>query len=158
MSNRTRYYRQHHRGRRSDEVDVTGAIYAREGMAYQIHLTRVARHMLSCWTTAISHIEGNSYLESDHLGNLIVVQRNVNGVTLEDRQRLEVTSEINLGEQVNKIVSFHVEASATAKVIPHAFLATVGLISCLINFTNNYIRLKDQSTSSLPLLRNIRTC
>ena len=158
MSNRTRYYRQHHCGRRSDEVDVTGAIYAREGRPTQIHLTRLLDICYHAGRLRFTHIEGNSYLESDHLGNLLVLQRNVNGVTLEDRQRLEVTSEINLGEQVNKIASFHVEASATAKVIPHAFLATVGLTSCLINFTNNYIRLKDQSTSSLPLLRNIRTC
>jgi DNA damage-binding protein 1 len=90
-------------------------------------LDEVARHMLSCWTTAVVHIEGDSYLESDHLGNLLVLRRNVNGVTLEDRKRLEVTSEINLGEQVNKIASIHVEASPSAKVIPHAFLATVSL-------------------------------
>lgn len=92
-------------------------------------LDEVARHMLSCWTTAVVHIDGNSYLESDHHGNLLVLDRNVNGLTREDRKRLEVTSEINLGEQVNKIVAIHIDASPNARVIPRAFLATVSFHS-----------------------------
>jgi DNA damage-binding protein 1 len=89
-------------------------------------LEEVARHMQAFWTTSVVHIEGDSYLVSDHYGNLMVLRRNINGVTLEDRRRLEMTSEMNLGEPVNKIVQIHVEPSANALAVPRAFLATVG--------------------------------
>jgi len=87
-------------------------------------LEEVARHMQSGWTTAVVHIEDDSYLSSDHDGNLLVLRRNLTGVTLSDRKRLELTSEINLGEQVNKIVRVNVVPSPNAMVIPHAFLGT----------------------------------
>ena len=93
-------------------------------------LEEVARHMQAFWTTSVVHIEGDSYLVSDHYGNLMVLRRNINGVTLEDRRRLEMTSEMNLGEPVNKIVQIHVEPSANALAVPRAFLATVGLPNC----------------------------
>lgn len=91
-------------------------------------LVEVARHFQMSWTTAVSHIEGDTYLESDGDGNLTVLRRNVAGATLEDRQRMEVTSEINIGEMVNRIRKIDVEASARALVVPKAFLATVSLL------------------------------
>jgi DNA damage-binding protein 1 len=104
-------------------VSLVEYIPGRGGMPDK--LNEVSRHMEAIWTTSVAHIEEHSYLESDHYGNLLVLQRNVDGVTLEDRKRLDMTSEINLGEQVNKIVRFQVDTSATAMVIPKAFLATV---------------------------------
>jgi DNA damage-binding protein 1 len=88
-------------------------------------LQELARHMQSLWTTAVVHIEAESYLMGDHLGNLVVLRRNPNGLLLEDRKRLEVTSSLNLGEQVNKIAPIHIDASPKAMVVPRAFLATV---------------------------------
>ena len=88
-------------------------------------LVEVCRHHQSCWSTAVTHIEGDSYLESDAEGNLLVLRRNVNGVLLEDRKRMDVTSEMNLGEQVNTIRQINVEPSPNAMIIPKAFLATV---------------------------------
>jgi len=35
-------------------------------------LNEVGRHMQSLWTTAVTHIEGDSYLVGDHRGNLVV--------------------------------------------------------------------------------------
>jgi DNA damage-binding protein 1 len=90
-------------------------------------LVEVARHFQMSWATAVSHIEGHTYLESDGDGNLTVLRRNVTGVTLEDRQRMEVTSEMNLGEMVNRIRKIDVETSARALVVPRVFLATVSL-------------------------------
>jgi DNA damage-binding protein 1 len=104
-------------------VSLVEYIPGRGGMPDK--LNEVSRHMEAIWTTSVAHIEEHSYLESDHYGNLLVLQRNVDGVTVEDRKRLDMTSEINLGEQVNKIVRFKVDTSATAMVIPKAFLATV---------------------------------
>jgi DNA damage-binding protein 1 len=89
----------------------------------------VARHFQSSWATAVSHVEGDTYLESDADGNLTVLRRNVAGVTSEDRQRMEVTSEMNLGEMVNRIRKIDVETSPRAIVVPRAFLATVSLLS-----------------------------
>lgn len=92
-------------------------------------LVEVARHHQSCWSTAVTHIEGNSYLESDAEGNLLVLRHNVEGVLLEDKKRMEVTSEMNLGEQVNTIRQINVEPSPNAMIVPKAFLATVSTLS-----------------------------
>lgn len=88
-------------------------------------LEQVARDYQACWSTAVIDIEENSWLESDHDGNLLVLKRNIDGVTFDDRKRMEVTSELNLGEQVNMIRKIHVEPAPTAMVCPKAFMATV---------------------------------
>jgi DNA damage-binding protein 1 len=88
-------------------------------------LEEVARHFQATWSTGVVYIDDDSYLESDHDGNLMVLRRNVNGVTLEDRKRMEVTSSMNLGEMVNKIQRINVEPTPSAMVVPKAFLATV---------------------------------
>jgi DNA damage-binding protein 1 len=88
-------------------------------------LEAVARHFQACWSTAVVYIDDDSYLESDHDGNLMVLRRNINGVTLEDRKRMEMTSSMNLGEGVNKIQRINIEPTARAIVVPKAFIATV---------------------------------
>ncbi|RYP73595.1 hypothetical protein DL771_003483 [Monosporascus sp. 5C6A] len=88
-------------------------------------LSEVARHYQATWATAISHVDEQSWLEADAQGNLMVLRRNQAGVTLEDRRRMEITSEMNLGEMVNKIRKVTVEASPNAIVVPRAFLGTV---------------------------------
>ncbi|KAK0620184.1 CPSF A subunit region-domain-containing protein [Immersiella caudata] len=88
-------------------------------------LVEVARHFQSAWGTAVAHIEGESWLEADQDGNLMVLRRNTEGVTAEDNRRLEITSEMNLGEVVNKIRGISVESSPNAMIIPKAFLGTV---------------------------------
>jgi hypothetical protein len=35
-------------------------------------LNEVGRHMQALWTTAVVHIEGDTYLVADHDGNLVV--------------------------------------------------------------------------------------
>ncbi|KAI0845527.1 mono-functional DNA-alkylating methyl methanesulfonate N-term-domain-containing protein [Daldinia vernicosa] len=88
-------------------------------------LVEVSRHYQAFWATAVCHVDQESWLESDALGNLLVLRRNLAGVTIEDKRRMEVTSEINLGEMVNKIRKVVVDASENAVVIPRAFLGTV---------------------------------
>ncbi|KAK0636717.1 mono-functional DNA-alkylating methyl methanesulfonate N-term-domain-containing protein [Bombardia bombarda] len=84
-----------------------------------------ARHYQSAWATAVCHIHDESWLEADAENNLMVLRRNLEGVTEEDKRQLEMTSEINLGEQVNRIRKISVETSPSAIVIPRAFLGTV---------------------------------
>ncbi|KAI9836643.1 MAG: hypothetical protein M1819_001277 [Sarea resinae] len=88
-------------------------------------LTEVARHFQTTWATAVAHVADHTYLESDAEGNLLVLHQNINGVTDDDRRRLEVTSEISLGEMVNRIRRVNVPVTGDAPVIPRAFLATV---------------------------------
>lgn len=88
-------------------------------------LTEVSRHYQATWATAISHVDGPSWLEADAQGNLMVLRRNQAGVTFEDKRRMEITSEMNLGEMVNKIRKVTVEAGPNAVVVPRAFLGTV---------------------------------
>ncbi|KAI1487900.1 mono-functional DNA-alkylating methyl methanesulfonate N-term-domain-containing protein [Biscogniauxia mediterranea] len=88
-------------------------------------LSEVSRHYQSVWATALCHVDEQSWLESDTQGNLLVLRRNTAGVTLEDKRRMEVTSEINLGEMVNKMRKITVDASENAIIVPRAFLGTV---------------------------------
>ncbi|KLJ07677.1 DNA damage-binding protein 1 [Blastomyces silverae] len=90
-------------------------------------LTEVARHFQTLWSTAVAPVAQDTWLESDAEGNLVVLRRNVNGVTEDDRRRLEVTSEILLGEMVNRIRPVNIQASlgTEAAISPRAFLGTV---------------------------------
>lgn len=88
-------------------------------------LMEVARHYQSAWSTAICHIEDQSWLVTDAQGNLIVLRRNPDGPTLEDQRRMEMTSEMNLGEMVNCVRKVAVETSPNAMVYPKAFVGTV---------------------------------
>ncbi|KAI0013037.1 mono-functional DNA-alkylating methyl methanesulfonate N-term-domain-containing protein [Xylariaceae sp. FL0662B] len=88
-------------------------------------LTEVSRHYQSVWATAVCHVDQDSWLESDAQGNLLVLRRNLAGVTIEDKRRMEVTSEMNLGEMVNKMRKISVDASEHAIVVPRAFLGTI---------------------------------
>lgn len=117
-------------------------------------LQEVARHYQAAWTTAVANVEEESYLSSDADGNLLVLRRNKDGVTLEDRKRLEVTSEINIGEMVNKIRTFEVETGPNALVIPKAFLATVSLIFSLIH-TKSKLTTMLQTEGSIYLFSTI---
>ncbi|OIW31892.1 hypothetical protein CONLIGDRAFT_629581 [Coniochaeta ligniaria NRRL 30616] len=84
-----------------------------------------SRHHQAVWATSVAHVEGDSWLEADAQGNLMVLRYNRQGLTEEQRQRMEMTSEINLGEMVNKIRKISVETSPNAVMVPKAFLGTV---------------------------------
>jgi DNA damage-binding protein 1 len=89
------------------------------------NLTEVARHFDTLWGTAVANVDENVYLESDAEGNLVVLEHDVKGFSEEDRRRLRVTSELLLGEMVNRIRRIDVQPTPNATVIPRAFLATV---------------------------------
>ncbi|KAL2193661.1 mono-functional DNA-alkylating methyl methanesulfonate N-term-domain-containing protein [Corynascus similis CBS 632.67] len=91
-------------------------------------LVERARHFGTVWATAVGFVqddEEGGWLEADADGNLLVLRRNAEGVTAEDRRRMEVTSEINLGEMVNRIREVEVETTPGALIVPRAFLGTV---------------------------------
>ncbi|KAK3935797.1 DNA damage-binding protein 1 [Diplogelasinospora grovesii] len=88
-------------------------------------LVERARHYQSAWATACAHIEGESWLEADAQGNLMMIRQNKKGVTEDDKKRLELIGEFNLGEMVNRIHKITVETSPQAMVVPRAFLGTV---------------------------------
>ena len=88
-------------------------------------LTEIAHHFQTLWCTAVAHVSDNSYLISDGEGNLVIVRQNKNGVTEEDRKRMEVTAEFKLGEVVNRMQVVNVRSSPEAVVAPRAFLGTV---------------------------------
>lgn len=111
-------------------------------------LTESARHFATMWSSSVSVIGDNEWVAADMEGNLIILGRNANGVTDDDRKRLEVTSELRLGEVVNTIVPVRVPNETTSNtkargsstttnsnaaanaptgpvVTPKAFLATV---------------------------------
>lgn len=88
-------------------------------------LTEIARHYETMWSTAVAEIDRNTYLQADAEGNLVVLYHDTNGFSDEDRKRLKVTSELWLGEMVNRIRYISVEPTSDAIVIPRAFCATV---------------------------------
>lgn len=93
-------------------------------------MKEIARHYQTLWSTAVSPIGDNKWLESDAEGNLVVLQRNVNGVTDDDRRRLNVISEMLLGEMTNRIRPVNIHTPPSSTVIPKAFLATVSSFLC----------------------------
>ncbi|KAJ6096377.1 hypothetical protein N7486_007123 [Penicillium sp. IBT 16267x] len=88
-------------------------------------LVEVARHYQTVWSTAVASIDDDTLLVSETQGNLIVLSRNMNGVTDQDKQRLIPTSEIALGEMVNRIRAIDIPQLGTVVVTPRAFMATV---------------------------------
>ncbi|GAM85060.1 hypothetical protein ANO11243_030630 [Dothideomycetidae sp. 11243] len=88
-------------------------------------LVEIGRHFETAWATAVAQVDDHTYLEADAEGNLVVLNQDVSGVSEEDRRRLRVTSEMLLGEMVNKIRRIDVQPTSGAVVIPRAFLATV---------------------------------
>lgn len=88
-------------------------------------LSEVARHFDTVWGTAVANVGENTYLESDAEGNLVVLEHDAQGFSVEDRRRLRVTSEMLLGEMVNRIRPISVTPTSGAVVVPKAFLATV---------------------------------
>ncbi|KAI1432232.1 mono-functional DNA-alkylating methyl methanesulfonate N-term-domain-containing protein [Xylaria sp. CBS 124048] len=88
-------------------------------------LTEIARHYQGVWTTALCHLDEDEWLEADAQGNLLVLRKNSLGATPEDRHKLEVTSDISLGEMVNKMRKITVATNENTIVVPKAFIGTV---------------------------------
>jgi DNA damage-binding protein 1 len=88
-------------------------------------LTEVGRHYQTVWSTGVAYVGDNTFLQSDAEGNLIVLSRNMNGVTPQDKHRLEPTSEMSLGEMVNRIQPVNIPHISSVMVTPQAFMATV---------------------------------
>ncbi|KAJ5097929.1 hypothetical protein N7532_004930 [Penicillium argentinense] len=88
-------------------------------------LREIGRHHQTVWSTAVASVEDDTFLVSEAQGNLIVLSRNTNGVTEQDKHRLVPTSEIRLGEMVNRIRAIHIPQLASVTVTPRAFMATV---------------------------------
>lgn len=109
-------------------------------------LTEVGRHYQTVWSTAIACVGDETFLQSDAEGNLIVLSRNMNGVTAQDKHRLIPTSEISLGEMVNRIRPVNIPQLSSVTVTPRAFMATVsslqltGLTGIKGPFTNLFIK------------------
>ncbi|KAF1839487.1 hypothetical protein BDW02DRAFT_564028 [Decorospora gaudefroyi] len=88
-------------------------------------LVEIARHFQITWATAVAEVDTHTYLESDAEGNLVVLYRDPNGVTDDDKRRLNVSSEMLLGEMVNRIRRIDVLTAPDAVVVPRAFVGTV---------------------------------
>lgn len=70
----------------------------------QWHIKEVSRHFATVWCSATAAIGEHEWVVADMEGNLAIMKRDPEGVTLDDRKRLQVTGEFRLGEIVNKIV------------------------------------------------------
>lgn len=126
-------------------------------------LTEVGRHYQTVWSTAVACVGDETFLQSDAEGNLIVLARNTNGVTAQDKHRLIPTSEMSLGEMVNRIRPVNIPQLSSITVTPRAFIATVSsLLTWLTgikgSFTNPFkgrglyipLRRYQPRTSRLP--------
>ncbi|CZT45510.1 related to UV-damaged DNA-binding protein [Rhynchosporium secalis] len=123
-------------------------------------LVQVAKDYQAFWATAVTEIGENSWLEADHDGNLIVLDRNIDGPTLEDRKRMQVTSELNLGDQVNVIRRINIEPSPNAMIVPKAFLGTtegsIYLYSTILPASQDVLmRLQEQMARHVPTVGDL---
>lgn len=111
--------------------------YVRGAGGVKDELKEIGRHYQTVWSTAVASVGDNTLLVSEAQGNLIVLSRNENGVTDQDKHRLIPTSEISLGEMVNRIRPIHIPQLASVTVTPRAFLATV----CILHSTTTKIKI-----------------
>lgn len=88
-------------------------------------LEEKARHYQPGWATSVCHLDGEKWLEADAQGNIVVLRRNRDAPTAQDRNRLEIISEMNIGEQINRIRKLNVPTNANDIVSPRAFLGSV---------------------------------
>jgi DNA damage-binding protein 1 len=88
-------------------------------------LEEKARHFQPGSATSVCHLEGESWLEADAQGNILVLRRNLEAPTEHDRSKLEITSEMNMGEQINRIRRLHAATDESTIVSPQAFLGSV---------------------------------
>lgn len=88
-------------------------------------LVEIARHFETLWSTAVAAVAEDTYLQSDAEGNLVVLHHERSSYSEEDKRRLRVTSEMQLGELVNRIRRIDVQPSPDAVIIPRAFIGTV---------------------------------
>jgi DNA damage-binding protein 1 len=91
-------------------------------------LVERARHYQPMWSTSICQLGEERWLEADAQGNLAVLRRNAEAPTDQDKMRLEVTSEMNIGEQINRIRRLYVAPTENAIVVPKAFLGSVNYL------------------------------
>lgn len=119
--------------------------YTRGDTGLPDKLVEVARHNQTTWATAVAEVDENTYLESDAEGNLMVLYRDPNGVTEDDKRRLHVSSEMLLGEMVNRIRRIDVQTAADAAVVPRAFMGTVRSFPCLSLCLSLSLKLSPQS-------------
>ena len=145
----------------ADIMKSVSVVQYQEGKAGEPdRIVEVARHFQTAWGTAVAHVDEDTFLESDAEGNLMVLRQNVTGVTADDQRRLEITSEIRLGEMVNRIRRISVPITVDAVVIPRAFMATVRLSASILSAFVLIIltRLTDLFTSSRSSSRTCKTC
>ena len=91
-----------------------------------------ARHLEEVWATAVCHVQEDSWLQADTMGRLMVLREKTDAATEHDRRKMEVTSALNLGEQVNQIRPLDVIVDENTVVWPKAFLGTVWKSSLLL--------------------------
>jgi len=96
-------------------------------------LVKLARHPQTSWAACIGEITPTVWLEGDSEGNLLVLNQDLAGVTQDDRETLRLTSEMHLGEMVNRIRVIDVKAQPNIVVQPRAFLGTVSFSRTLGN-------------------------
>lgn len=100
-------------------------------------LQEIGRHYQTVWSTAVASVDDNTLLLSEAQGNVIVLSRNTQGVTDQDKHRLVPTSEIALGEMVNRIRPIQIPQLSSVTVTPRAFMATVR--SSPVTFTESLL-------------------
>lgn len=125
-----------------------------------LRVVEIGRHFETSWLTAVAKVEENTYLQSDSEGNLVVLSRDVGGLTEDDRRRLRMQSELHLGELVNRIKPIEVATPENLPVTPRAFVATVegGIhLFALIRseWQDRLMRLQDTLASVIDSLGNI---
>jgi DNA damage-binding protein 1 len=121
------------------EIDVSGMVIGIADLTQSLTLVEFvpadrgkaaqmvvrANHFSPSWSTALSHLDDEQWLEADSTGNLCVVRRNVEAQTPDEMLRMDVISEINIGEQINRIQRLAAVPTEKAVVSPKAFLASV---------------------------------
>ncbi|KAK5987970.1 DNA damage-binding 1-like protein [Cladobotryum mycophilum] len=88
-------------------------------------LEEQGRHFQQGWSTSVCNLDELRWIQTDAQGNLIVLKKNLEAPTKFEERTLEVTSSINIGEQINRTRKLQVATAENAIVSPRAFLGSV---------------------------------
>ncbi|PWW77688.1 hypothetical protein C7212DRAFT_277045 [Tuber magnatum] len=108
----------------------------------------VARAYNHGWLAALELLDEKTVFCADTDGNLVVWQRQLSGVTEDDRKQLRQIASIKIGEYVNRIRRITGQTLAGSKVQPKAYFSTVD---------GSMFLLGEIQASEIDLLINLQT-
>ncbi|CUS14274.1 unnamed protein product [Tuber aestivum] len=125
--------------------------YVEDKESKKIEFVEVARAYNHGWLAALELLDEKTVFCADTDGNLVVWQRQLSGVTEEDKKQLRQIASIKIGEYVNRIRRITGQTLAGSKVQPKAYFSTFEQVD------GSMFLLGEIQAAEIDLLINLQT-